>query len=293
MYHCPLKVPDQKEVYIRVVDSAFSKGIYPPFLIYVHYSELSLKASAPPAFLFPRFSFKRYLLLLLIHFCFSEDIYCFCISVSMFLQRHLLLLFLLYFCFWKGICSSSSCISVCVSFLRFAIWMPLWGSGTSGGVMDEIIDRSARNKAVTFIALSDLLRHLAEQTEGEINCSGSHRSCHAETPDPTSTQRTLLSLAPSLSRTLIAHNKTKTNRTRLISKYGRHQICGMPNQVISHWGIRPGVQRSGRLMKPTWRAINFETLPKLTNKVWWWQFWTKYNGDNFEQSIMVTILNKV
>ena len=71
--------------------------------------------------------------------------------------------------------------------------------------MDEIIDRSPRNKAVTFIALSDLLRHLAEQTEGEINCSGSHRSCHAETPDPTSTQRDPF-VSGTLSLLFLAHN---------------------------------------------------------------------------------------
>ena len=89
------------------------------------------------------------------------------ISVSLFLWRHLLLL-LLHFClcFLSIVCHLNA--------------MAGWGSRSSGGVMDEIID--LRNKAVvTFIALSDLLRHCSEQTEGEINCSGSHRSCHANT----------------------------------------------------------------------------------------------------------------
>ena len=87
-------------------------------------------------------------------------------------------------------------VHFCLCFLSMVCHLNATLDGISmEGVMDEIIDRSRRNKAVTFIALSDLLRHLPEQTEGKINCSGSHRSCHADTPGPT---WILLSLAHSL-----------------------------------------------------------------------------------------------
>ena len=68
---------------------------------------------------------------------------------------------------------------------------------SSGGVMDEIIDR--RNKAVTFIALSDLLRHRPNKQKAKLIVPD---HIGAVTPKHRIQRRpseTLLSLAHSLS----------------------------------------------------------------------------------------------
>ena len=81
--------------------------------------------------------------------------------------RHLLLL--LHFCLRSKVCHLNAMAS-------------------SGGVMDEIIDR--RNKAVTFIALSDLLRHRPNKQKAKLIVPD-HIGAVTPAPDPAFVSRTL------------------------------------------------------------------------------------------------------
>ena len=79
--------------------------------------------------------------------------------------RHLLLLLHFCFCLRSKVCHLNAMAS-------------------SGGVMDEIIDR--RNKAVTFIALSDLLRHQGNKQKAKLIVPDHIRPV-TPPPDPTGT----------------------------------------------------------------------------------------------------------
>ena len=157
--------------------------------------------------------------------------------------RHLLLLLHFCFCLRSKVCHLNAMAS-------------------SGGVMDEIIDR--RNKAVTFIALSDLLRHRPNKQKAKLIVPD-HIGAVTPAPDPAFVSRTLgCHLWSHCSPPFTTKNKQLKGRDRSYPwalNMGIRSV-GWPIKWFPIEGSGPPSQRSGGLMNPTWRGCYSTSKPK-------------------------------
>ena len=152
--------------------------------------------------------------------------------------------------------------SVCVPFYGSAFechWPALGGDGWNYW--------SERNKAVTFIALSDLLRHQGNKQKAKLIVPDHIRPV-TPPPDPTGTtalfcfQHALLpfSAAPDIL------TKKQTAQGWPGAPDVAIRFVGWPIKWFPIEGFRLGGQRSGGLMKPTWRACGTSKhCPNPTN----------------------------
>ena len=145
--------------------------------------------------------------------------------------------------------------SVCVPFYGSAFECHWPGSGGDGWNY-----WSERNKAVTFIALSDLLRHQGNKQKAKLIVPDHIRPV---TPPPDPTGTTALFCFPHalclFRQPQIFWPKNKQSEGPGLAWSSRcgNQICGMTNQVISYWGIQTG--------GPTVRWVNEAHLARLRN----------------------------